>query len=396
MAEYGFVTATSTAPALLARLLDADAATGLPVDPEVLTETRAAMEALYDRPQPLGAPVLRGLAAVVAAWQGIGPLHDHHVAAGADESLLADAEPTDAKLAALRRHVDLLTVSPALATHADQEALIAAGATPDEVVLVSQLVAYESYLARVLVTLAALEGEEVPAVPAPGRVPTSRGRTKLTTPTTRSGSARPLEFTQEVLAWEPWVPAPAEDELTDEQRESFARKATTNSVYFRLLSRTPGVTRARSDLDNAIFLRRDGLPRAERELAAAVASKVNDCIYCASVHARKSTGFSKRGEDVDAVLAVRLPRDADWVATDLAPLAESVAHDPRWATVVDAAARLSALRPTFGPSDVARMRQAGLEDLEVVDLATATAFFAWANRLMLSLGEAACPAPSAA
>ena len=38
------------------------------------------------------------------------------------------------------------------------------------------------------------------------------------------------------------------------------------------------------------------------------------------------------------------------------------------------------------------MREAGLEDREVVDLATATAFFAWANRLMLSLGEAACPA----
>ena len=64
--------------------------------------------------------------------------------------------------------------------------------------------------------------------------------------------------------------------------------------------------------------------------------------------------------------------------------------------VVDAAARLSQVRPTFGPADVARMRRAGLDDREVVDLATATAFFAWANRLMLSLGEAACPGRSAA
>ena len=42
------------------------------------------------------------------------------------------------------------------------------------------------------------------------------------------------------------------------------------------------------------------------------------------------------------------------------------------------------------------LREAGLDDREVVDLATATAFFAWANRLMLSLGEAACPGSPAA
>lgn len=360
------------------------------IDPQVLEETRAAYAALYDQPQPLPTPALHGLAAVVAAWQGNGPLHDRHVAAGADTQLLADAEPADRLLVAARRHVEILAVSPALATAEDQQALAAAGLTPDQVVLVSQLVAYESYLGRLLVALAALEGMQLPTVAAPGRAPASRGRRKLDSPTTLAGSPRPTRFTQEMLAWEPWVDAPAEDELTEAQVESFARKATTNSVYFRLISRTPGVTRARSDLDNAIFGHRDGLTKAERELAAAVASKVNDCIYCASVHARKSTGFSKRGEDVEALLAVDLQRDADWVPTDVAPLA--TAQQGRWAAVVDAAARLSEVRPTFGAADVARMRQAGLDDREVVDLATATAFFAWANRLMLSLGEAACPA----
>lgn len=390
-----YVPTLSLAPAQLLDDLLAGAATGVlsSLAAEVLTETRAAHDALYRQPQALSAPVLHGLAAVVSAWQGNGPLHDRHVAEGADVRLLADDEPADEKLAALRRHVDLLSVSPALATSADQEALTAAGVTPDEVVLVSQLVAYESYLGRLLVALAALQGTGLPTVGAPARVPVSRGRRKLASPTTLRGSRRPTSFTQDVLEWEPWVVAPAENELTEAQVGSFARKATTNSVYFRLISRTPGVTRARSDLDNAIFLKRDGLPKAERELAAAVASKVNDCIYCASVHARKSTGFSKRGDDVEALLAVELPRDADWVATDVAPLARS--QEGRWAVLVDAAADLSAVRPTFGPTDVARMREAGLEDREVVDLATATAFFAWANRLMLSLGEAACPGSSA-
>jgi alkylhydroperoxidase domain protein len=386
------VPVTSSAELLLDALFSSGSDDALAqVDAQVVTETRAAAEALYRQSQPLPVALLHGLAAVVAAWQGNGPLHDWHLAQGADQRLLAEAEPTDERVRALRRHVDLLSVSPALATSADQEHLAAAGVTPDEVVLVSQLVAYESYLGRLLVVLAALQGRDLPSADAPGRVPPGRGRRKLDTPTTLTGSRRPLRFTQQVLAWEPWVDAPPEDELTGAQLESFARKATTNSVYFRLISRTPGVTRARSDLDNAIFLKRDGLPKAERELAAAVASKVNDCIYCASVHARKSTGFSKRVDDVDALLAVELPRDADWVATALAPLAASVAHDRRWATIVDAAARLSAVRPAFDATDVGRMREAGLEDREVVDLATATAFFAWANRLMLSLGEAACP-----
>ena len=34
-----------------------------------------------------------------------------------------------------------------------------------------------------------------------------------------------------------------------------------------------------------------------------------------------------------------------------------------------------------------RLRAAGLGDLEILDLVQATAFFAWANRLMLTLGE---------
>ena len=364
------------------------------VDAEVLAQTRAAYEALYEVPQSLSAPVLHALAAVVAAWQGNGPLHRWHASLAGDEPLLEEDEPADPGLRALRGHLDLLALSPALSTPEDQQALTAAGQGPDEVVLVSQLVAFESYLGRLVVALAGLAGLEVPAAPAPTRTPPGRGRRKLDSPTTLAGSSRPREFTQELLAWEPWVAAPDEEELTAAQRASFARKASTNSVYFRLISRTPAVTLARSDLDNAIFRRTEGLPKAERELAAAVASKVNDCLYCASVHARKSAGFSRRGEDVDRLLAVRLPRDADWVATDLAPLSADEQLGARWAATVDAAAHRSQVRPTFGPADVRRMRSVGLEEREVVDLATATAFFAWANRLMLSLGEAACPASS--
>ena len=356
--------------------------------PEVLQHTREAYDALYRAPQPLAAPVLHALAAVTADWQGSGPLAQWHRSQGAHEGLIAaDPLTEDLALAALRDQVDLLSLSPALATAADQERLAAAGHDARTVVLISQLVAFESHLQRLVAALAALEGLESPSADAPVRVPLSRGRTAQHGGTTPTGCVRPEAFTREQLQWEPWIEVPAEDELTEEQRDSFASKATTNSVYFRMLSLTPGITRARSALDNAIFLPRDGLPKAERELAAAATSKVNDCIYCASVHARKAAGLSRREQEVDALLAASLDRDADWIAADLAPL--GAGQDPRWAAVVAAAAEIS--RPRPGALPIEPLRDLGLGDAEILDALTAAGFFAWANRLMLSLGDPSLP-----
>ena len=352
--------------------------------PEVLTHTRAAYDALYRQPQRLPADVLHALAAVTADWQGSGPLAEWHRTQGAQQALVAaDLVTHDPALQALRDHVDLLSTSPALVTASDQERLAAAGHDPSTVVLISQLVSFESHLQRLFAGLAALRGADVPSADAPARTPRTRGRSAQHGGTTPSGRLRPARFTREQLQWEPWIEVPAEEELTDEQRSSFASKASTNSVYFRMLSLTPGITRARSELDNAIFLPRDGLPKAERELAAAVTSKVNDCIYCASVHARKAAALAGREDAVDALLAAPLDRDEDWISADLAPL--SAGQDERWSALIAAAAELSRPRPSAAA--IPPLRALGLTDPEIADLVSAAAFFAWANRLMLSLGD---------
>ena len=356
--------------------------------PEVLAQTRGAYDALYREPQVLPAPVLHAFAAVSADWQGSGVLAVWHRTQGASPELTAsDPLTSDPALAVLRDQVDLLSISPALATLADQERLAAAGHDSRTVVLISQLVAFESYLQRLVAGLAALQGIDVPSADAPTRTPRSRGRAAAQGGTTPTGRTRPASFTRDQLQWEPWIEVPAEDELTDAQRDSFASKASVNSVYFRMLSLTPRITRARSELDNAIFLPRDGLPKAERELAAAVTSKVNDCIYCASVHARKAAGFSKREQDVDSLLAAALERDDDWITAQLSPLADT--QDERWSAIIAAAAELSRPRPAAVP--IAPLRALGLSDHEITDLLTAAGFFAWANRLMLSLGDPSLP-----
>jgi len=192
-----------------------------------------------------------------------------------------------------------------------------------------------------------------------------------------SGHHAPAAFTWDMLDWMPWLEPPAADALTERQRASLVDPGRAGSAYFRLLSLDPDVLEARTRTDKDIFYNTDaGLPRAERELAAAAASRLNGCIYCASVHARFAVSHSKREADVQRLLD-------EGVGADLGE---------RWNAVVAAAVALSATPVALGPGHVRRLRDAGLDELAIVDVINGAAFFNWANRLMLSLGEPAAMA----
>jgi uncharacterized peroxidase-related enzyme len=64
----------------------------------------------------------------------------------------------------------------------------------------------------------------------------------------------------------------------------------------------------------------------------------------------------------------------------------------RWNAIVAASVALTSTPIAFGPEHVDRLRKAGLDDLAISDVIHSAAFFNWANRLMLSLGE---PTPAA-
>jgi alkylhydroperoxidase domain protein len=185
---------------------------------------------------------------------------------------------------------------------------------------------------------------------------------------------KPVAFTLAMLDWLPWLTPPAEDALTERQRASLVDAARSKSAYFRLLARDPDILEARTRADKDIFFNTgSGLPRAERELAAAATSRHNGCIYCASVHARHAVTFSKRAEDVRHLLD-------NGVSADLGE---------RWNAIVAASVALTATPIAFDTPHVMRLRAAGLDDAEIVDVIHGAAFFNWANRFMLSLGEPA-------
>lgn len=185
--------------------------------------------------------------------------------------------------------------------------------------------------------------------------------------------AEKLKFTADPVEWRAWLDPIALATATPEQIAVLEESTPTakTSPYYLLLVRDVDVLRERSRLYNAIMYGPRGLPRADRELAAVAVSRVNGCVYCASVHIQRYIQLTKRPEVMQRLID-------EGVETAL---------PPRERAIVDFAVKLTRTPPTLTAEDLEPLRQLGLTDPEILDLAHATAMFAWANRLMQTLGE---------
>lgn len=317
------------------------------------------------------------------------------------------------RLAAALEFAHLLVLHPRDSRAERLQPLASAGWSPTEVVRLTQLVAFLTFQIRTahgLAVLAFSAGRFVPAgdVRQPGMTVGARQadvphRPLHADPAPGTGEdagfevltypdlVRPTRFVTHSLGWVPWVPPVAEDELTDRQKEALVDPLRAKSEYFRLLVRDPDALEARTLTDRDIFFNvTDGVGRAERELSAAVTSRVNGCVYCASVH----TGRAIK-ESAEAAEAAGTPEVAEEQAVAVQRLCdEGVSADlgsPLWNAVRDASAALATVPVRFGAAHVTALRVAGLGDGEIIDVINGAAFFNWANRLMLSLGEPELP-----
>lgn len=308
----------------------------------------------------------RALAAQVAGWHDQPGLQAHYQP--------QESQPHSQRIEAAQAFARRLTFEPVAATPAHLEELKQAGWSLRGIVTLAQLVAFVSFQSRLLAGLRSLQGDETPEDVAP--VVAGRWHEALQT---ASGKTALTAFTQQELGWEPWLPAKPLAEFSADEQATLAKFGHTDSDYFRLLARNLPVLEQRTLTDKGIFYTAGGLPRAERELAATVVSKVNGCIYCASVHARKASQLSKQDESVQKLLNV-------------APGAVlSHGQSIRWQAIIAFSAALSLTPARPAQPLLATLREQGLDTLALLDLIQSTAFFAWANRLMLTLGEPFLP-----
>lgn len=183
-----------------------------------------------------------------------------------------------------------------------------------------------------------------------------------------------ISFTTNELDWASWLqtvdPATATEEQIAVLEESNSR-AKTSPYYLTLIHDTEAL-RQRSRLFNAVMYGRDGLSRAERELSTVAVSRINGCPYCASVHSRLFIQLAKKPEVIQSIFDKGVD-DAE--------------VPDRERALIDYAAKLTRQPTKMTAADLEPLRQAGLSDLEILDATHAIAMFAWANRLMQTLGE---------
>ena len=190
-------------------------------------------------------------------------------------------------------------------------------------------------------------------------------------------STRPTDFTLAALRWRPWLDTVDDVGATPEQ-EALVAEVTPSPdgrPYYAVLAHDPPVLRERTALFNAIMYGPGGLRRADRELATVVPSRINGCIYCTSVHARRYGQLTKDTTLIQRFLDTGLE-------TELGARERALA---------DFAATLTRTPDQLSATDLEPLRQQGLSDAEILDATLATAMFAWANRLMQTLGEPELP-----
>lgn len=310
----------------------------------------------------------------------------------------ATAERLGEKLTAGLEFAHLLVFHPRDSRPGHLALLLDAGWDEDGIVTLAQLVSFLNFQIRISTGLAALtEAASATADAQPHQVDRSEGESANETDGADDSPAsarvnealqavddrvktypnlhRPKLFQQGGLGWVPWIAPVAEADLSDDQRDALIEAGRAKNPYFRLLARDPSALKARTLTDFDIFFNTtDGLGRAERELAATAASRLNGCLFCASVHAARATEESGRRDVVQRLLD-------EGIGT------KSHLGDQVWDAVVDASVALTLTPQSFGVAHVEQLRAAGLDDGDIIDALSCAAFFNWANRLMLSLGE---------
>ena len=252
-------------------------------------------------------------------------------------------------------YVEQIALDPADIGPTEVRDLEATGFSPEQVVLLSQVAAYSSFRARLNRGLSLLvDGTGI----APRRPPC----------VDLDWSGLPTADEQfPALDWVPSVrPAP----VPDTPAGADLRTPHVWSPFYLTLLHDPTVLGHRTALYNAIMTGVGALDRVDRELAALATSLATGCRYCSAVHGQRQVRLA--GEHGPAVALARHGVDA-------------LPNDRQYAIAVFAQ-RMAPTPPSVCTDDVARLRKVGLDDNDICDLVAVTAMFAWANRLMMTLG----------
>lgn len=159
------------------------------------------------------------------------------------------------------------------------------------------------------------------------------------------------------------VPMPDTKSSTDDAKGA--------SDYYSVLRHEEGFLAVRTELYDMIMTGDGALERSDREFVALATSLETGCEFCASVHGRRHFFLSK-----DTVSTPRLKH-----------LGIVGLSSPRERALAGFASAMAMTPSKVEAGHIEAMREQGLSDQQIMDAASVSSMFSWANRLMLTLGE---------
>lgn len=184
-------------------------------------------------------------------------------------------------------------------------------------------------------------------------------------------------FTIDLLEWTPWIERAIDTDLPAERRAAVEEFVGTgpNTEYIGVLANDFEALKARALVHRHVYSSSDPEPSAWRELGATTTSRINGCVFCASVHARMYAGYTKKRDVILRFLDEGIGAELPEFERAVVDLATKVTLDPE----------------SLSRDDLQPLRDLGLDELTILDVINYTSFFANANRLMLTLGEPRVP-----
>lgn len=164
-------------------------------------------------------------------------------------------------------------------------------------------------------------------------------------------------------------PAPEIKDLPEDIRVKILEvqeKAGFVPQVFLTLARRPAEWRAFFAYHDALMLREDsGLSKGEREMIVTTTSAANHCLYCVVAHGAILRIFEKK------------PLVADQVAINY----RKADISPRQRAILDFAMKVCLRSDEVDDTDFPALHAHGLNDEDIWDIASITAFFGLSNRI---------------
>lgn len=184
-------------------------------------------------------------------------------------------------------------------------------------------------------------------------------------------------FTLELLEWTPWLERATDTPVGEERRAAIddLLKGSRASDYVNVLANDFEALRARAVVHRHVYTSDEPRLASYRELGATTTSRINGCVFCASVHARLFAKYRGERETINRLVD-------EGIDADLPPVERAI---------VDLSAKLTLDPESLTHADLERLRELGFDQLTILDVINYASFFANANRLMLSLGEPKIP-----